>query len=270
MDEIRIKGLKLFAHHGVYEQERADGQFFYVDAVLSTDLSKAGMQDELGLTTNYGEVCRFLNEWLTENTCQLIEAAAEGAARQILLRFPRVMEVELELHKPQAPIGLPFGDVSVRVKRGWHKVYLSIGSNLGDREAFLRGGIEELSRHPDIRLGKVSDFLETKPYGGVEQGMFLNGALELDTLLAPLQLMEQLHRIESLAGRERLVHWGPRTLDLDILFFDKLVYEDEHLVIPHVDMQNRYFVLKPMAQIAPNIRHPILQKTIQELLEALE
>ena len=81
--------------------------------------------------------------------------------------------------------------------------------------------------------------------------------------------MELLNQIETKAGRKRETHWGPRTLDLDIIFYDKLVYEDEELILPHVDMENRYFVLKPLSELAPNMRHPILQKTVTQLLQAL-
>lgn len=96
-------------------------------------------------------------------------------------------------------------------------------------------------------MRQVSELLVTKPYGGVEQEDFLNGCLELETLLTPQELLEELHRIEQEAGRERKIHWGPRTLDLDILFYDKELIETEDLIIPHVDLENRYFVLKPLA-----------------------
>ncbi len=116
----------------------------------------------------------------------------------------------------------------------------------------------------------MSELLVTKPYGGVEQEDFLNGCLELETLLTPQELLEELHRIEQEAGRERKIHWGPRTLDLDILFYDKELIETEDLIIPHVDLENRYFVLKPLAEIAPNFRHPILKKTVTQMLEAVK
>ena len=109
----------------------------------------------------------------------------------------------------------------------------------------------------------------TKPYGGVEQDDFVNGAIALKTLLSPQELLEKLHEIEQHANRERIIHWGPRTLDLDIIFYDKLVYEDENLIIPHIDMQNRDFVLAPMNQIAPYLRHPVLNQTISQLLNTL-
>lgn len=269
MDEIRIEGLEVFAYHGVYPEENEIGQSFYVNVVLYTDTRRAGKEDKLSLSTNYGEVCQLITDWLQGHTWNLIETVAESTARQILLEYPLVKALDLEVRKPQAPIGLPFESVSVKVHRGWHRVYLSIGSNMGNRKAYIEGALEALKANEEIRIRKISDLLETSPYGGVEQEDFLNGAVELDTLLSLGELLDELHSIEQSAGRERLVHWGPRTLDLDILFYDKKIYEDEKLIIPHVDMQNRYFVLKPMAQIAPFFRHPILHKTMAELLDEL-
>uniref|UniRef100_UPI004056782A 2-amino-4-hydroxy-6- hydroxymethyldihydropteridine diphosphokinase n=1 Tax=Acetatifactor sp. TaxID=1872090 RepID=UPI004056782A len=265
MDEIRIENLEVYAYHGVYPEENEKGQEFYVNAVLYTDTRPAGLSDDLELSTNYGEVCHFVHEWMKKNTCKLIETVAEKLSTEILLQFPLVGKLSLEIRKPHAPIGLPFESVSVCIERGWHKVYLAVGSNMGNKEAYIRGGIEALKRNPQIIVEKVSTLLETEPYGGVEQDCFLNGALMIRTLLSPEELLTELHRIEAEAGRERLVHWGPRTLDLDILFYDKMIYESERLIIPHVDMQNRYFVLKPLSEIAPNFRHPILQKTVSEL-----
>ena len=270
MDEIRIKGLEVYAYHGVYPEENEKGQPFYVNAVLFTDTREAGRKDDLELSTNYGEVCHFINDWMKNHTCKLIEAVAERLAEEILLAFPLIRELELEICKPKAPIGLPFENVSVCIRRGWHKVYLAVGSNMGDKEAYIRQGIQSLREHPLIQRVKESSLIQTKPYGGVEQDDFLNGALELETLLSPEELLEVLHRIEAEADRKRLVHWGPRTLDLDIVFYDRLVYESNHLVIPHGDMQNRSFVLQPLMELAPNYRHPILGKTVSELLRALD
>lgn len=270
MDEIRIENLEVYAYHGVFPEENEKGQPFFINAVLHTDTRNAGLTDKLELSTHYGEVCQCITKWMQEHTCKLIESVAENVAREILLNYPLVKCLDLEIRKPEAPIGLPFGCVSVRICRGWHKVYLAVGSNMGDRERYIREGIAALTEHPLIKMGKVSELLRTKPYGGVEQEDFLNGALELDTLLTPGELLKELHRIEALADRKREVHWGPRTLDLDILFYDKEVYEDEMLLIPHVDLQNRRFVLKPLCAIAPNFRHPILNRTITELLAELD
>ncbi len=269
-DEIRIQELEVFAHHGVYPEETRDGQVFYVNGVLYVDAQEAGRRDDLEKTVNYGTVCRFINDWMHENTCLLLEAVAERLASALLLEYREAAGVELEIRKPHAPIRLPFGCVSVKVQRQWHRAYVAVGSNLGDREGYVEGAVRALEEHPLIVVKKRSDWINTQAYGGVEQGDFLNGALEIETLLGPYALLDALHEIENRAGRERVVHWGPRTLDLDILFYDKMCMETETLVIPHRDLENREFVLKPMAQIAPWLRHPINGRSMEELLRALE
>lgn len=268
-DEIRIDNLEVFAHHGVAPEEKANGQPFYVNAVLYTDIRPAGLEDDLSLSTNYGEICHFINNWMKDNMYDLIETVAESVAEQILLNFGSIHELVLEIRKPKAPVGLPFESVSVRIRRSWHQVYLSLGSNMGDREAYLQQGIAQLSEHPLIQVQQVAEIIETDSYGGVEQEKFLNTAVKLRTLLTPKELLDRLHYIEDTAGRTREIHWGPRTLDLDILFYDKMVYEDNTLTLPHVDMENRYFVLKPLSELAPNFRHPVLGKTVTQMLRDL-
>lgn len=269
MDEIRIDNLEVYAYHGVFPEENEKGQPFFVNAVLYTDTRAAGLADELTLSTHYGEVCHTITVWMQEHTCKLIETVAENVAREILLQYPLVKAVDVEIRKPEAPIGLPFESVSVKIHRSWHRAYLSIGSNMGDREQYIAQAIKALDADAAVKVDKVSALLTTKPYGGVEQQDFLNGAIAVTTLLSPEELLALLHRIEAAADRKREVRWGPRTLDLDIVFFDKLVYESEDLIIPHVDMENRYFVLKPLSELIPNYRHPITGKTVSRMLEAL-
>lgn len=268
-DEIRIEDLEVFAHHGVYPEETEQGQYFYVNAVLYTDTRKAGLQDELQLSTNYGEVSLFIHRWMQDNTCQLLEAVAERLSRELLLQFPFVASLDMEIRKPNAPIPLTFSSVSVKVHRGWHRAFIALGSNMGDTEKYLGDAIEALRRHPLMEVLKVSTLIQTAPYGGVEQDDFLNGVLCLDTLLDPEELLEELQKLEKAAGRERKIHWGPRTLDLDILFYDRLIYGSENLMIPHADLCNREFVLKPMAEIAPYFVHPVSGKTMVILLQEL-
>ena len=270
MDEIRIDNLEVYAYHGVFPEENEKGQPFFINAVLYTNTRNAGQSDCLKQSTHYGEVCHFITEWMQTNTYKLIESVAENVAREVLHAFPLIASMVLEVRKPEAPIGLPFQSVSVKINRGWHKAYIAFGSNLGEREQYIQQGIDGIKNLPDCRVNHVSEIITTKAYGGVEQDDFLNGLLELDTLLTPKELLKELHVIEATANRERNLHWGPRTLDLDIIYYDKLIYEDNELIIPHIDMQNRYFVLKPLAEIAPNYRHPILQKTTQELLSKLK
>lgn len=269
MDEIHVDNLEVFAHHGVFAQEKEKGQPFYVNLVLYTDTRRAGQQDELTLSTHYGEVCHLVTKWMQEHTYDLIETVAETVAEQVLLTYPLVQALDVEIRKPQAPIGLPFESVSVKIHRGWHRAYVALGSNLGDREKYLQMGVEAMKERKDIRLQKVSSFRQTAPYGGVAQEDFLNGVMELRTLLTPQELLDYLHEVEQRAERKREIHWGPRTLDLDILLYDDLVMDSEHLTIPHVDMQNRDFVLGPMVEIASWVRHPVLGMTMGQLYERL-
>jgi len=269
-DYIKITNLKVFAHHGVFPEETRDGQDFYVNAKLFLDCRKAGKTDNLSDSLNYGEASHFITDFLQNHTYKLIESVAEQLAEAMLLSMPVLKGVKIELCKPNAPIGLPFENVSVTIERQWHEVYLAVGSNLGDKNAYIENGIEELRQSKEIKDVRVSELLVTKPYGGVEQDDFVNGAIALKTMLSPQELLERLHEIEQHANRERIIHWGPRTLDLDIIFYDKLVYEDEDLIIPHIDMQNRDFVLKPLAELCPNYRHPVFGKTVSQLLGELK
>lgn len=268
-DEIRIKELQIFAHHGVYDFETENGQYFYVNVILYTDTKKAGKTDELSDSTNYGEVCQFLTDFLTENTYKLLEAAVEHAAAELLHRFPLIRGVELELRKPEAPIPLPFESVSVCIRRFWHTAYVALGSNMGDKKKYLDDALAQLQKNEDIRLMKTASYIETEPYGGVEQDSFLNSMCCIETLLSPEDLLEELHRIEQLAERKREIHWGPRTLDLDIIYYDDLVMASEDLIIPHVDMTNRTFVLEPLCEIAPYLRHPVSGLTTRQMLDEI-
>ena len=180
-----------------------------------------------------------------------------------------VQGLDLEIRKPEAPIPLPFGSVSVAIHREWHEAYIAVGSNMGDSREHIAQALGQLEKHKDIQVTKVSELLETLPYGGVEQDNFVNGMFEIRTLLTPEELLRELHKIEASEGRERKIHWGPRTLDLDIIFYDDLIYSSEDLIIPHADMENRYFVLKPLSELAPNFRHPITHRTVTQMLADL-
>ena len=258
MDQIKIRELEIYAYHGVFQEEKEKGQHFYMNATLETDLRKAGKTDDLTASTHYGEVSLLLHQKMTECSYDLIERAAEVCAEAVLLQFPLVRAITLELRKPEAPIPLPFESVSVEIKRGWKKAYVALGSNIGDSKAHLDGAVEAMRADEKIRVLKVADYLVTKPYGGVEQDDFLNSVAEIETLYSPEELLDKLHEVEYAHNRTREIHWGPRTLDLDILLYEDVVMDTPDLTIPHKDMHNRDFVLKPMVQIAPYVKHPVL------------
>lgn len=270
MDKITIDKLEIFANHGVYPEENVLGQKFIISVVLYTSTRKAGVTDELSFSVNYGEVSHFIRKYMTEHTWKLLECAAEHLAQAILLEYPLVKKLDLEIQKPWAPIGLPLNTVSVKITRGWHTAYIALGSNIGDKKAYLDMAVKHLNERKDCQVKKVSDYLVTEPYGVTDQDDFLNGALELQTMLDPEELLQALHQIEQDANRVRTIHWGPRTLDLDILMYDDLVLDTPELHIPHIEMHLRDFVLIPMDQIAPWKRHPLTGKTVEEMLQNLK
>lgn len=270
MDCIRIDNLEIYAYHGVFEEEKKTGQKFYVNAVLKTDLKKAGRTDALLDSTHYGEVCLQIKKSMTERSYDLIERAAQKVIEDILLNFPLIQEVTLELRKPDAPIPMKFESVSVQMSRGWHKVYIAFGSNMGDKETYINHAIWDLKENLYFRNIEVSDFFYSSPYGGVKQDDFVNGMIAIETMLEPYELLEVLHEIEAKAERVREIHWGPRTLDLDIIFYDDMILDEKDLQIPHKDMANRDFVLIPLAQLAGYKRHPVLNRTVEELVKDLK
>lgn len=270
MDKILIKGLETFGYHGVYEEEAFLGQKFIIDAILYLDIRQAGKNDDLEASIDYGEASKLIKKTVENERFQLIEALAEKIAENLLLRYAFLKQVTITVRKPWAPVLLSMDTVAVEITRGWHQVYLSIGSNMGDKEGYLDFAIDRLNALEDTKVIATSDYIVTKPYGNVEQDDFLNGALKIQTLQTPEELLKSIHVIEKEAHRERIVYWGPRTLDIDILFYDDAVIMEENLQIPHIEIPKREFVLQPLDQIAPFYMHPIYRRTVRDMWNALQ
>ncbi|MBN1306043.1 MAG: 2-amino-4-hydroxy-6-hydroxymethyldihydropteridine diphosphokinase [Anaerolineales bacterium] len=148
-----------------------------------------------------------------------------------------------------------------------HVIYLALGTNLGDRLAYLRMAAAMLP--PEVTVKQESQIYETSPWGVEDQPDFLNMVVKGETALSPMELLSYLKNLENELGRQPSFRYGPRQIDLDILFYDDLVLATPHLIIPHPRLQERAFVLVPLAEIAPALRHPIFKKTTRELLSVV-
>ncbi len=138
MDQIRIKDLEVYCHHGIKKEENILGQKFLVSAIFYTNIKEAGMKDDIKSSIDYSQVAYFIKEYMKEHTYRLIESVAEHLSTELLLAFPLIQKICLTVKKPWAPILLPLDTVSVKIERGWHKCYLGIGSNIGDKENHSR------------------------------------------------------------------------------------------------------------------------------------
>ena len=145
-------------------------------------------------------------------------------------------------------------------------VYIGIGSNLGDREKNCSRSIDLLEKN-GIVIRQRSSLYETIPWGLRDQPLFLNMVIKAETELKPQELLELLKNVEIEVGREKSSRWGPRTIDLDILLYDDIILNEDNLIIPHPYLHKRDFVLIPICEIAPDLRHPVLQSTMGELLQ---
>jgi 2-amino-4-hydroxy-6-hydroxymethyldihydropteridine diphosphokinase len=147
------------------------------------------------------------------------------------------------------------------------RIYLSLGSNIGDREGNLRQAVERLASL-DVRVLHASRIYETEPLDYKNQAWFLNQVVEAETALFPMQLLTRIGRVERELGRVRAVPKGPRTIDIDILFYAAAVVETARLEIPHPRIAERRFVLEPLAELAPDLRHPVTHRSVRQMLES--
>ena len=265
MQKVKITGLEVTARHGVLAEEKVNAQPFVFDATIDCDFSAAALNDDLNLTVNYAEACQALTDFCKGNCFNLIETLACRSARLLLEKFPIANRAKVTVHKPEAPIGLPFKDVSVTAAAERNKALLSLGSSAGDRKQTLDGALSALDGVDGVKILKVSKYIETEPYGGAAKNMFLNCAAVAECLISPRRLLEEIHKIEKSFGRVRTVRWGDRTLDIDIVFFGDKAIAEEGLCVPHPDYLNRPFVLVPLKEIAPDFVCPKTFKRIADM-----
>lgn len=270
MDQLIIKDLVLFGHHGVYQEEKTMGQKFVLDLTLELDLGLACETDNLEHAINYAKLSHELKVIFQRENYDLIERAAQVLCTYILEHYQVVQKVDLTLKKPWAPVLLELAYPAVRIVRERHIAYIAVGSNLGDKRAQIEQALAHINQSGHTKILTQSTLIETEPVGYDAQDTFLNGVLKVSTTLTPKKLIEWLMTIEADLKRERLIKWGPRTIDLDVIYYDDLVTDDLDIVLPHPRMHERAFVLEPLAEIAPYAVHPLYKKRTIELLADLK
>ncbi len=277
-DHIVLQGISARGFHGVLDFEKTDGQDFVVDVTLEVDLRRAGRSDLLAHTVSYAEVAADVVDLIAGPSLDLIESLAEQIAATALRR-PLVQSVEVTVHKPQAPVGVPFGDVRVTIERCRdERVVIALGANLGDVQATLESAVRALADVDGLRITAVSDLFETDPVGGPDQPVYLNAVVLARTRLAPFALLTGLHSIEADHGRVRETRWGARSLDLDIIEYgdpivgSDMVSQDPELMLPHPRAHERAFVLAPWFAVDPEAQLRVGEALVPvgELLERTE
>jgi len=262
LDRIRIDALVVTTVVGVLPHEREIPQPLRIDLVISTDLSAAGISDDLGDTINYGAVAESVARVVRTSSDLLLERVAHRVA-EVVLGFEGVEAVEVSITKMRPPIPEQLDSTAVQIRRHRvaptapreptvrHRALVALGSNLGDRIGYLRFAISRLG----VAAGTVtatSGVYETAPVGGPEdQGPYLNMVVAVETVLDPFELLRRCRAVESAAGRQREVLWGPRTLDVDLVIYDGVRVDSEELTLPHPRYAERRFVLAPLSEIAP-------------------
>lgn len=269
MDKLDIKGLEVFAYHGLFPAEKELGQKFVFDISLTYPMTQSATTGDLTQSVHYGQLCQQVTEWCQSSKEDLIETVAYRILEKIFNHYPIVQRVDITLKKPWAPVHLPLETCSVTLTREKSRAFIGLGTNLGDKLANLTLAKEKIIQ-AGLTILKESSFLETEPWGGVEQDGFLNQVIEIETWLPAEELLQTLLGIELEMGRVREIKWGPRLIDLDVLFIeDKIIYTDD-LIIPHPYVAEREFVLTSLAEIAPHYVHPVLNKPMRQLLDEIK
>jgi len=267
MDKLYLKDVEIFANHGVFKEEKALGQKFILSLELELNLREASKNNDLTKSVHYGELCHEIEKEFQKESYDLIETAAEKIAEYVLFNYNLVKGIKVLLKKPWAPIGRHLNYAAVEIERRWNTAYISLGSNIGDKENNIKIAIDKLKECKEIKVTKISSVIETEPWGYKEQDTFKNAAIEIKTILSPKELMTRLLNIEKDMKRERIIKWGPRIIDLDIILFENIITTDEDVTIPHPRMEERLFVLEPLNEIAPNAINPLSRKRISKILE---
>lgn len=270
LDRVSVTGIRARGFHGVLAQEKQDGQDFSCDVHLYLSVVRAGRSDDLVDAVDYSVVAQKAHDVLAGPSLDLVETVVERIAAAVL-QDERVRAVEVVVHKPQAPVGVPFDDVQVRVLRTRDdaiadtaperpvRAVLALGANLGDAHATLHQAVLDLAAVAGLTVLESSPVVDSVPVGGPLQDHYLNAVLLVETTLAPRALLHACQDVEVGHGRTREVRWGPRTLDVDVVSVSRvdgggLSLSTVDFDLPHPRAAGRRFVLRPWSLVDPQAR----------------
>ncbi|MDF2558225.1 MAG: 2-amino-4-hydroxy-6-hydroxymethyldihydropteridine diphosphokinase [Bacillales bacterium] len=267
MDKICIKNMEFYGYHGVFPEETNLGQKFRVQATLFLNTALAGRSDDLTKSVHYGEAFNVIKEIVEGKPVHLLETLAEKIAMKLLETFAIIEECSIQVEKLNPPIPGHTGTVAIEIYRRQlkHLAYVSLGTNVGDREQYLQDALDMLQGNGDIEVIQKSSIYETDPVGYTDQSAFLNIVVGIKTALSPQNLLEYCQKIENQLGRVRFIRWGPRTIDVDILLYDQVRIDQNNLQIPHPRMHERAFVLVPLSELNKDLKLPNYEQTVAEM-----
>ncbi|MCL4378036.1 MAG: 2-amino-4-hydroxy-6-hydroxymethyldihydropteridine diphosphokinase [Actinobacteria bacterium] len=288
MIKIIIKNLKLFGYHGINEEEKINGQefLFNIEICLNNknfiidrdnddrDTGKSKtinlINDNIKNTVNYSEVISLVKKVNYDNRFNLLESFSQVLADKILSSWPAISKIKVKIEKTSPPIKAKLDSVGVAFEADnfTSTAYLSVGSNIGNKEENLNKALKILESNPDLKISSISSIYETEPMYEKNQADFYNIALKviLKKSLGPFELLGFLKKIEFEMGRKSgISKFGPRIIDLDILFFDNLEISSDFLTIPHPELFERNFVLVPLSEIYPDLK--IFNKNIKNYIK---
>lgn len=292
MFRIIIKDLNLFGYHGVKESEKKDGQNFRFNIEILINQGSFLNDDDIDSTVNYSEVIRLVKRINSSERFNLLETFSQTIAEDIMKISPLVEKVMVRIEKTSPLIKENLKSVGVEYVLGRKReekdksknkkvdVFLSLGSNVGDRENNLRKAVDMIGDNPHINILEVSSIYETEPMYLKDQNSFYNVVLQAHTgiELGPFEMMGFLKGIEFGFGRKRTKKkYGPRIIDIDLLYYGEIVIESDFLTVPHPGIEERKFVLAPLSEIAPefiikgeNIKEFIKKSNLSEKVSLIK
>ena len=258
LDKITLSRMEFEGHTGCFDFEKKDGQKFIVSIDIFVDRIKGCYTDDLGDTVDYSNIYEITKEIVTGDSGNLIECLAQKISDGVLKADSRIAKVIVNVSKPEAPVKGIFETMEVTIERRRKEfVILSLGSNMGDREDNILNAEEMLKALPGVYDFKCASIYETEPVGLEDQPYFLNTCVGFYTDIEPFELLDKIHVIENELHRTREVHWGPRTIDIDIIFYGDEVIMKPELTIPHPRWYLRSFVTVPARELKEiGLEHP--------------